>query len=792
MKTFYIILLTSLIFLSSSFAGSIEGLVKNAENNQALPGVNIKLMNKQNGAASGENGVFRITSLVPGEYKLQFTSMGYRSETVTVRLTGNETVKLAIAMQPMTIPLQEIVITGTRYEKQLQDVAMPLTVVDREEIIQTAPQDVAGALETQSGVTLARDGIWGTHVNIRGLSRTNIVLMIDGNRIDTATDLAAGLAMIDVNDVNRIEVVKGAASSLYGTGAVGGVVNVITRDGYYNKSPYYHVNLSGGYGSVNNSGSGYASLSAGAAHWYANINGMKRNADNVMTPGGEIPNSQFRDDNISAKTGVRFLSNQEIKFNYQRFMAHDVGIPGGYPLFTDIADVRYRMEKREMFSAEYRITNLLPALPALAVKYYQQKIWRDVENIPYTITNVPSTNGQPPKRINVLSVTPHATHDARGVNLQTDWILFQNHHVIAGIDAWEKDLDSQREKNLRIDVLNPATGEVKQSIAQVVGERPLPISTYRSSGIYLQDEFSFHKKYSLTLGGRYDKINVENEQALNPWYQIVNGVRNNTPANQVVLWEKMQARNHSWSGNLGLLYKMTKNVDWSLSLGKSFRSPYIEERYSFLDLGSLVKIGDPNLKPETGTFTDLGVRIHHDQLVFVGDIFLNRLKNQVVEMPSTFEGRNALKNTNIGSSELYGFDMDVFYTFHEKLQVFGGAAWVHGQDTYKDTPLPLIAPLNGRVGLSGRLLRLINYQASAVMYAGQDRIANWEYETGGYTTFNVHLTTIPVNVMSWKSRFTLGVENLTDRAYRNHLSTNRGAITMEPGRNFIFRWQIER
>ncbi|HPG37890.1 MAG TPA: TonB-dependent receptor [bacterium] len=791
MKTLLTIIFNALLFITMSFAGSIEGVVKSSDHDQALGSVNIKLMDKQNGTASDNDGVFRITSLSPGEYKVHFTCIGYRPETVTVRIAGEETARLTVTMQPMTIPLQEIVITGTRYEKHLQDVSMPLNVVDKDDIMKTAPQDVAGALDTQPGVTLARDGMWGTHVNIRGLSRNNVVLLVDGNRIDTATDLAAGLSMIDVQDVDRIEVVKGAASSLYGTGAVGGVVNVITHDGYYNSKPYYHVNINSGYSSVNNSGSGYAMLSGGAAHWYASLSTMKRSAENVTTPSGEIPNSQFRDENIAAKTGLRFLSNHELKFNYQRFLANDVGIPGGYPLFPDIADVRYRMEKRELYSAEYRVSNLLSVLPLVSVKYYQQKIWRDVENIPHTVTNVPASNGQPPKRINVLSVTPHAIHDARGVNLQTDWILLHDHHVIAGLDAWLKELDSQREKNLRVDVLNPATGEVKQSITQVVGERPLPISTYRSAGVYLQDEFSVLKNISLTLGGRYDKIDINNEETLNPWYQIVNGVRNDSPANQAVLWQEKQAQNHSWSGNLGLLYKMTRHIDWSFSLGKSFRAPYLEERYSYLDLGSLVKIGDPELKPETGTFTDLGVRIHHDRVVFIGDIFLNRLVNQVVEMPSTHEGRNALKNTNIGSSELYGFDLDVQYFINIKLQIFGGAAWVHGQDTYKDVPLPLIAPFNGRAGLAGRVIRYINYQATAIMYAGQDRIADWEYETGGYTTFNLHLTTDPLKFLSLDNRFTLGIENITDKSYRNHLSTNRGAITMEPGRNFVFRWQLQ-
>ena len=75
---------------------------------------------------------------------------------------------------------------------------------------------------------MGSDGPWATSINIRGLSENRLVILVDGHRVETATDLTASFSMIDVNDIERAEVIKGAQSSLYGTGAMGGIVNIIT------------------------------------------------------------------------------------------------------------------------------------------------------------------------------------------------------------------------------------------------------------------------------------------------------------------------------------------------------------------------------------------------------------------------------------------------------------------------------------------------------------------------------------------------------------------------------------
>jgi outer membrane receptor protein involved in Fe transport len=796
MKFFRSLLIAFLIFAAASVSfgqmGRIDGKVIDQRTQLPLSGANVAVTETSLGATTNGKGLFSIAVVPDGEHAVRISFLGYKTETLSIRLDANGQAQMEVALQPIAIPLVEVLVTSEKYEKRLGDVSLPLSVVKEEKITQTAPVGISNVLQSEPGISLARDGIWGTHLSIRGLSKTNIVTLVDGNRIDTATDLAAGLSLIDVYDIQRVEVIKGAASSLYGTGATGGVVNIITNDGWYADRRYAEARLVGGYSSVNQSGMGHAMLNLGATKWYLKLSGLVRNAGDTQTPQGVLANSQYKDDNVSGKIGFKPWQNQELRINYQRYYAEDVGIPGGYPLFPNPAEVRYPKEKRELFSTEYTVSKLRSFLPRFSVKYYAQNILRDTENIPHTVQNIAASNGQPPKRVSVLRIAPGATHDLQGFQSQADWVIGNRQHFITGVDIWQKDLDSYRTRELKTEILDPANGSVKQTINKVIGEKPLPNASYRSMGFYGQDEVRiFSNRLLLTLGGRLDQINVENEQVLNPLYEITNGVRTDSPATQVVLWRATKAHDRSWSGNIGIVLNASKSLNFTFTAAKSFRSPYLEERYLYVDLGNLIKIGDPDLKPEKGVFFDLGARYFRPNFSFSANVFINNLDDLLVDAPATFEGRPALKKTNVGQARLYGFDLRSDFQPFSALGFYASAAYVHGEDTFTNTPLPLIPPLNGRLGIQSSIGRYLSLEVAAVLFDDQDRIAQGEFYTPGYKYFNAYASISPITLAGMRSGLYFGIENMLNRSYRNHLATNRGTITAEPGRNFSVLWEIE-
>ena len=229
----------------------------------------------------------------------------------------------------LPVSLGEIVVTSLRINRQVRNLPVSMVVADSSAYQKRSAFTLSNVLEEEPGVSRGGDGVWATNIKVRGFSEDRLVILVDGNRVETATDLTASLSMIDVNDIERVEVIKGAQSSLYGTGAMGGIVNIITKQGHFGSGPYFSADIISGFASVNRLFSNYAAVSAGSQKWFFNLSGTYAKAGNLRTPDGILPNSRFTTNNISAKFGVKPFAGHLFKIQYQRNWSTDVGIPGG-------------------------------------------------------------------------------------------------------------------------------------------------------------------------------------------------------------------------------------------------------------------------------------------------------------------------------------------------------------------------------------------------------------------------------------------------------------------------------
>ncbi len=783
-----------IIFLLYSWVNyaQIQGVVKDSQTGEPLLGAHIILYHI-NGKTpldqtiSGKNGEFVFTGNYPDRLNLTASFLGYRPENISIQ-SGFETKDISIELDPSFLPVGEVSVTALRQEKSIRDVPIPLAIAGRQTIERIGGFSPTEMLTYEPGIHTARDGIWATSMNIRGFSEQRIINLVDGNRIETANDIAAGMSMVDINDIERIEVIKGAASSLYGTGAMGGVVNIITRSGRYNEEFYVEGNATAQYQSVNSMHGEHLALGMGDQRWYIRLSGSFRDAQNTMTPEGELDNSQFLDNNISLKAGVKPTLNQEISLNFQRFYARDVGLPGG-SAFPGPAKATYPEELRNMLSAQWTLKPGSEFFRELSIKYFHQYILRDVELIPN-----PNT-----------VITPTGYHTTNGVQLKSYLIPSERHSLVAGLDLWQRHLETEREKNIN----QPLTDEEGNLIGYsniIRGEVPIPAARYSSAGLYLQDEFSNeNEKLKFTLGGRFDFINVTNERAVDPLYLIVGGNKNDNPPGQKITFEANDVNNYSWSANFGLIYKTGAHSDLTLSLSRAFRSPNIEERYKYIDLtatSGLVRIGDPELKPEDGYFGDLGFRIWKDRLHLKLNGFINSMTNLIVEVPgeaiynltadeSMQDTIPALINSNVDKALLYGFDLSFHYQFYREFVFSATSSYVRGMDTRTNTDLPMIPPLKANLGLAYSIPGWIGAEIRVNLIANQNKVAEGENTTPGYSSWDFRIHSPDIDTPAGRIRIFAGVENFTNRAYRNHLATNRGLIRLEPGRNFYARLSYE-
>ncbi len=383
MRLKIIIFCSAALIVSSAFLRSQPVSVYGSliDKISGLPVSNARIMLREikKEALSNENGQFTFLSIPSGSYTLAVYHLAYKRVERIVRVHAGDT--LHLLLDPVLFHSAEVIVQSTRENAYSQAQPIPVAVVDGSAFIETSAPTVSDALSREPGIALVRDGMWESLVSIRGMTRYNIVMMIDNIRIETANDHAAALSLLDPFDIDRVEVIKGASSALAGTGAFGGVVNIITKSPSFSDQPYVSGESMVRYESVNNSHAEHLALESGSDVYRFRTSGMFRRADNYASPEGVIPNWYFNDWDVSADAGVKIFGTHSFDFTYQRSQSDDAGIPGGSSLFPPTAMVKYTLARRELFKAEYTIPSISEYFSSLVIRASQQNIERDVNLI---------------------------------------------------------------------------------------------------------------------------------------------------------------------------------------------------------------------------------------------------------------------------------------------------------------------------------------------------------------------------------------------------------------------------
>lgn len=688
-----------------------------------------------------------------------------------------------------TLDLEEVTVKTLRYAMKEKMVALPLTVVTDRELELQSGLTVSELLAREPGVALYRDGAWGTSVVVRGLGENRIISMINGNRIETATDLAGGLSMVDVNDLERMELIRGSASALYGSGGMGGVLNLITKKGSYRESPGFEGRALAYYEQVNRLAGTHLSLETGGSKWNIRAAGGYRQAQNIRTPEGELDNSQFTDYNYHLSAGVKPFKNHELTVDFQDFVASDVGIPGGAAL-APAATATYLEASRRLLQTAYTIDRPGATLSQFRLNYFNQNIFRDVEILP---NMPPSLAGN--KRMTANRINPAGAHATNGASATLQLDLQPHHQVIAGLDYWQRQVRTTREKYITQEILDDFYNVI-QTLELVRGEKPIPDSRFSSGGFFIQDRISvWNGRLDIQTGLRLDAIGVYNEEARDPHFLRINGAEKDPVPGQRVVFEEQRTLGSAWSLHTGLLYHMDQNHHLSWNVGRSFRSASLEERFKYIDLGARVRLGDPDLNPEKGWFTDLGYRYWGKRFQVQCHLYANYLDDMIVEKPGVFvynqtDTLPALINTNVDRALLLGYDLDATLALSSQVRLRLSSAWTRGLDLSQAGNLPLIAPWHAALGAQYRLAGVLTACWTTRLVAPQKQIAEGETATDGYLLTDLSLVSEPARFGDVGFRLFFGVNNLFNTSYENHLATNRGLVQVEPGRNVFLRLEM--
>ncbi len=231
--------------------GILEGIVLD-ENRQPLIGANVKVENYLIGAATNRKGMFKIIRVPVGKHKVRFSMVGYDQKVIDVEIKLNQTTFVEVQMQPVAIQTNEIFVTASKYEQKLSEIPISVSALSSQELSQRNIKRLDEALRLVSGINMTSDqiSIRGSSGYTRGAG-SRVLLLFDGIPLYTGDTGDIIWQLIPIHEIDRVEIVKSAGSALYGSQAIGGVINVVSKDfsgtsvtyfktlgGFYDK-PYY-------------------------------------------------------------------------------------------------------------------------------------------------------------------------------------------------------------------------------------------------------------------------------------------------------------------------------------------------------------------------------------------------------------------------------------------------------------------------------------------------------------------------------------------------------------------------
>ncbi len=212
--------------------GSLSGKVMDAENGEPLVGANVVLRGTVLGRVTNADGTFNFVNLPAGRYTIAISMVGYETAVLTdIPIIGGSTEHADVRLKSIVIQTDPVVVTASRREQSLQEVPVSVATVTAQAIAERNNVTLDEALRYVPGVNVLQD-----QINIRGSSGysrsvgSRVLILFDGLPYLTGDTGEISWETIPIHHIQRVEIVKGAGSALYGSSALGGVINIITKD----------------------------------------------------------------------------------------------------------------------------------------------------------------------------------------------------------------------------------------------------------------------------------------------------------------------------------------------------------------------------------------------------------------------------------------------------------------------------------------------------------------------------------------------------------------------------------
>jgi outer membrane receptor protein involved in Fe transport len=607
----------------------IKGIVKD-QNKKPLAAVTVTVKNTKNVTITDVDG--RFVLVVPDKLKsvvLVFDRRGYHPHEERVRVTDHEQVFKLFFISKEYIR-EKVSVTAMNQAEETISIPMAETSVSSLEIQEKIPENIMETLSDTAGVHFIGKGGYSVTPSIRGLARRRVLVLVDGTRITSDRRVGSSASFVPPELAKRIEVVRSAASVLYGSDAIGGVVNILTRPQESEAQANLRMNaLNLNVNTINkrvNSGITYG-LDSGKYHVYAGFQFTR--AGDYSSPDDRILHSGY-----TYYAGVLDLSMNDKKrdfyLGYMGGVGQDVGKPErdndpySYSVVPSESDHIFRMG-------------------------YNEKSWLKNGSIHFSLFLNPTTYNL--DKFDIKNESYQAA-DTRSFNLGLKTTLKKS---MSKSFSYQLGLEWFSRRNLSIENRN----EIGDGIAIT---HPIENGRRNDYSMFLALNYKLTPTIDIDGGIRYTHFTIDAD---------VEGV-------------KKEKSKGSSSFFLGVIKKINPSMSLFFNVGRAFRFPSLSESFYTGITGRKYVVGNPLLEPESSFNIDTGLKISTKKF-FAGLYFFSYRVNQLIERYKDESGIYTYDNIHRG--KLLGGELELQWTPVKNLNLFGHYFYYRGRSDLDDEPL---------------------------------------------------------------------------------------------------------
>ncbi len=771
--------------MAPSLKGSFSGVVKDSKTGIPIQGVSIFIADIKLGSNTNSNGEFSITNISEGSHLVEISHIGYTTIAENININGDT--KKDFLLLESIIENNAVIVTGVTKATQLKKIPFQVSVLRKEDLMQSSSTNIIDAITRKAGVSSIATGPAISKPLIRGLGYNRVLTINDGVRQEGQQWGDEHGIEIDEASVNKVEILKGPASLVYGSDAMAGVINIITNAPIQSNS--IKMNAGTNYQTNNRLRSLYANIAGNMNGFNWNIYGTtKAAADYQNKYDGYVFNSKFNEKNYGGYVGYNgawgFSHFLLSSFNLKAGLIEGERDTGGYFLKAIAGGSVVRATGDDFKSTS-------PEIPYQHIRHFKMATDNSfkIGNNRLAI-NVGWQHNQREEFGNPDDLTERALF----FDLKTITYTVQFH--LKEMNGWKPSIGMN---GMQQDNVNKGLEQL--------------IPNYRLSDIggygFLQKEF---KKLTISGGARFDSRYIDVKNLLD-----AGSVKGNAFTKTF----------SNISGSIGAAYQVTKTINIKMNVARAFRAPGIPELASngAHEGTTRYEYGDNNLESEISTQFDAAIEFNNEHFSFNLAGYYNNFNNFIFYRKlEAVGGGDSTIDVNGDLLTAFKFDQRAAHLtgLEATLDIHPHPLdWLHIQNTFSlvsgklkesiegTNNLPFIPAPKLLTELRADFKKPIGFLKN--MYAKVE-VENTFRQSNPFTAYNTETVTpaytllnagAGTDIVNKKGQLLMNINfvatNIADVAYQNHLSrlkyaaenTSTGRTGVyNMGRNFSVKLNI--